>query len=204
MRVEFLLEEPSAEAVLSHLAPKILSAEVECGFHPFQGKPDLLKKLPSRLQGYSHWRERDLRIVILLDCDSEDCLDLKSKVERIVTDSQIFCVRYQPGTGPVKVLIRIAIEEIESWFLGDIAAVHAAYPRIPLTLEKRKGLRNPDDIKGGTWECLERILKEHGYHRGGLEKIRAAREIAACMEPSRNRSQSFHVFCEGLKRLVNR
>ena len=73
MRVEFLLEEPSAEAALTLRAPKLLPTDVECGFHAFQGKQNLLVKLPNQLRGYSQWRLHDLRIVVLLDRDSEDC-----------------------------------------------------------------------------------------------------------------------------------
>ena len=127
---------------------------------------------------------------------------MKERVERIIRDSRILSVPSQPDTGPVKVLTRIAIEEIEAWFLGDMPAIHTVYPRVPGTLEKSKGLRNPDDIKGGTWEYLERVLMKYGYHRGGLEKTRAAREIAAYVEPTRNRSKSFQVFCQGLRKLV--
>ena len=37
------------------------------------------------------------------------------------------------------------------------------------------------------------------YHPGGLEKIRAAREISNHMDPDRNRSRSFQVFRDALR-----
>ena len=46
MHVEFLLEEPSAEAALTAILPKILVDDVTFGFHVFEGKQDLLKKFP--------------------------------------------------------------------------------------------------------------------------------------------------------------
>lgn len=202
MRVEFLLEEQSAEAALKQLVPKLLPAEVDCEYHSFQGKPDLLTKLPERLRGYSKRSIPDLRIVVLIDRDNDNCRALKRKVEGIIHNSHIVPVHSQSNAGSMKILTRIAIEEIEAWFLGDMMAIRKAYPRVPDHLEKRKGLRSPDEIKGGTWEYLERILQKHGYYRGGLEKIRAASEIAIYMEPSRNRSRSFQAFCQGLNKLI--
>ncbi|WP_410250836.1 hypothetical protein [Sodalinema sp.] len=53
-------------------------------------------------------------------------------------------------------------------------------------------------MQGGTWETLEKVLQRGGYHKGGLEKLRAAREIAPHMNPSVNRSRSFQVFYKSL------
>lgn len=52
MHIEFLVEEPSAKAALSNLAPRIVPG-VEFRIIPFQGKHDLLSKLPARLRGYN-------------------------------------------------------------------------------------------------------------------------------------------------------
>ena len=49
MHIEFLVEEPSAEAALNNLAPLILGPEITFQVHPYNGKPDLLAKLPGRL-----------------------------------------------------------------------------------------------------------------------------------------------------------
>lgn len=73
----------------------------------------------------------------------------------------------------------------------------AAYPRVDANLSQKSAYRDPDAIKGGTWERLEDLLAS--YHPGGLEKIRAAGEIARQMQPDRNRSKRFQVFCEGLR-----
>jgi len=96
------------------------------------------------------------------------------------------------------VLNRISVEELEAWFFGDIPALCKVYPKLSPRLANQKGLRDPDAVKGGTWEKLERILQKQGYHQGGFPKILAARQISAQMEPARNRSHSFQVFCQGL------
>lgn len=79
MHVEFLLEEPSAEAALTAILPKILVDDVTFDFHVFEGKQDLLKKLPSRLKGYRRWIPNNLRIFVLIDEDRQDCQELKAR-----------------------------------------------------------------------------------------------------------------------------
>ena len=48
---------------------------------------------------------------------------------------------------------RLAVEELEAWFFGDVDAMATAYPRVPRTLAQRAPYRDPDRIKGGTWEA---------------------------------------------------
>jgi hypothetical protein len=141
-------------------------------------------------------------VVVLLDLDREDCKKLKRKLDRIVGDAGLRTKMSSGGQAGFQVLNRIAIEELEAWFFGDVAALHAAYPRVPLTLGQKSGFRDPDRIKGGTWERLEQVLQRHGYFKSGYPKVTAAREIAKHMDPSRNRSRSFQVFRDGLRALL--
>ena len=202
MHIEFLVEELSAEAALSSIVPKILGHEVSFAIHPHQGKQDLLKKLPGILTGYKAWLPEDWRIVVMIDADEEDCKKLKAKLEGISRNTGLLTKSTTSRGSNFQVLNRLAIEELEAWFFGDVEALHAAYPRIPLSLAKRAKYRDPDAIKGGTWEALERVFKRTGYYPSGLAKITAAREISAYMEPSHNRSRSFQVFREGLLALA--
>lgn len=56
---------------------------------------------------------------------------------------------------------------------------------------------------GGADETAsENRRQKAGYYREGLPKIELARNIAAHMDPSRNRSNSFRVFCRGLGELA--
>jgi len=202
MHIEFLVEEPSAEAALQNLLPKILGNVATFAIHPHQGKPDLLKKLPMRLKGYSHWLLGDWRIVILMDADDDDCLELKAQLEQIAWDAGLITKSAAPPGQQFQVLNRLAIEELEAWFLGDIEALHAAYPRVGLTLGQRAKYRNPDAIPGGTWEALERLLQRLNYFPEGLPKITVARQVSRHIDPARNRSRSFQVFREGLLELI--
>lgn len=52
--VEVLVEEPSMEAALRELLPKILTG-VTFHIYPFQDKADLLQRLPDRFRGYANW-----------------------------------------------------------------------------------------------------------------------------------------------------
>lgn len=199
MHIEFLVEEPSAEAALQNLVPKILGQNVSFAIHPHQGKTDLLAKLPGRLKGYRSWLPNDWRIVVLIDADyAKACQTLKAKLEAASHRAGLLTKSAAAAGSQFQVLNRLAIEELEAWFFGDIEAINAAYPRVDLNLGKKAKYRNPDAIAGGTWEALERELQRAGYYRGGLGKIVAAREISTHMNPERNRSESFQVFRQGL------
>ena len=201
MHVEFLVEEPSAEAALFNIVPKILH-DVTFRIHPFQGKQDLLSKLLPRLKGYRGWLPDDWKIVVLVDADDEDCKELKATLEEKAETAGLMTKSRRTSEPYFQVLNRLAIEELEAWFFGDVEAVHYVYPRVSLNLEKKANYRDPDAIRGGTWEALERELKKTGYFRGGFSKISIARDVSIHMVPDRNRSKSFRVFHEGLLSLL--
>ncbi|MBM4041653.1 MAG: DUF4276 family protein [Planctomycetes bacterium] len=201
MHLELLVEEPSAEAALSELLPKIVGVQVTWAIHVHQGKRDLLTKLPNRLRAYARWLPRDWAIVVLVDEDREDCLELKGLLQHSAEGAGLSTTA-RPGPGhSIQVVNRIAVEELEAWFFGDVEALRNAYPGVPATLAGKSKYRDPDAITGGTWEALERVLQRAGYFRGGLAKIEAARCIARVMEPSRNRSRSFCCFRDALAAL---
>ncbi|MBI2506286.1 MAG: DUF4276 family protein [Candidatus Latescibacteria bacterium] len=201
MHLEVLVEEPSAEAALKELLPKILKSTISFHVVVHGDKGDLLKKLPSRLQGYRAWMPSDWRIMVLIDEDRQDCRKLKFQLERIAREAG-FTTKSSARSGrSFQVLNRLAVEELEAWFFGDVNAILQAFPRIPRHLGKKSGYRDPDAIAGGTWEALERILQRAGYFPGGLPKIETARRIARFMNPGINRSKSFQVFRDGLFQL---
>lgn len=201
MHIELLVEEPSAEAALKNLVPKLMGEDISFNIHVFQGKQDLLKNLPKRLRGYRHWLPGDWYIVVLMDKDQEDCAKLKKKLEEIA-HNEGFITRSNTGhDGKFQVINRIAIEELEAWFFGDVVALQRAYRRVPKFLDKSRKFRNPDTIIN-TWESLEGVLQKVGYYRGGLPKIEVARRISLHMEPSRNISKSFQVFWGALQNLI--
>ncbi len=202
MHIEFFVEESSAEVALQEIVPKVVGQETSFQVHPFGGKPDLLKRLPDRLKAYRKWLPADWRIIVLVDQDRQNCLRLKRQLEGICNKAG-FSTKTKPRPdGFFDAVNRVAVEELEAWFLGDPQAVLAAYPRVPAAFAHGRRFRNPDAIPGGTAEALEWILRRAGYHRGGLGKVQAARDIARHMDPARNRSLSFCHFRGALEQLA--
>lgn len=204
MRIEFLVEEPSAEAALVNLVPKIVGEDICFKIHPYQGKQDLLRKLTQRLRGYARWLPEDWRIVVLIDEDRQDCRTLKRRLERSASEAGLHTKTTPRSNGRFEVLNRLAIEELEAWFFGDVGALVAAYPGVPPSLDKRASYGDPDAIRvhGGTCEALEHVLRAARYHPAGMPKIETAQRISEQMMPARNRSRSFQVFRDALREMA--
>jgi hypothetical protein len=200
--IEFLVEEPSAEAALAELMPKIIGDRATWRIHAYQGKNDLLTKLPSRLKGYAGWLPQDCFILVLIDEDRENCRSLKKRLEKASTEAGLSTRSSRRRNDRIQVVNRIAVEELEAWFFGDVPAIRRAYPGIPVGLSQKANYRDPDAITGGTWEALERVLQRAGYFKAGLAKIEAARSIARKMDPQQNRSRSFRCFRDALLTLL--
>lgn len=113
MKLVFLLEEASTKCLLDVLLPKILPKSVEFQTIPHRGKRDLQKSIPRKLRG---WNEPgDVRFIIVHDQDAKDCIRLKQELLSLCE-----------GTGK-EVLVRIACQEMESWYFGDVNALAIAY-----------------------------------------------------------------------------
>lgn len=202
--VEVLVEEPSMAAALEAILPKLLGG-ASFAVRVYQGKTDLLAKLPSRLTAYARSMVGGMRIVVIVDRDADDCRRLKAKLEQMAERAGLRTRRAARGgadPGAWVMLTLVAIEELEAWYFGDWAAVRSAFPGAPATVPDQAPYRDPDAIQGGTAEALERVLRRAGYFEGGLAKIQAAREIAPRMDPAVNRSRSFQVFRDALQEMV--
>ena len=195
--VEFLVEEPSMEAFLRALLPRLLPPDRSFDVRVFQGKPDLLRKLENRLRGYAKWLPEDHRIVVMVDRDNDECHALKAQLEEAAGRAGLLS-RSRATEYPWQLVNRVVIEELEAWYFGDWQAVRAAYPRVSAANPNKAPYRIPDAIVGGTWEAFERILKRRGYFTTGLRKAEAARAIATHIDPARNRSQSFGLFVDAI------
>jgi len=191
MHLEILVEELSMAEALEILVPQIVPGHT-FGVHPYQGKTDLLGKLNERLRSYAGMRSSwsELRVVLVVDRDNEDCHDLKQKLLNACSAAKC------------DALCRIAIEELEAWFFGDVDALRAAYPSVPASLASKAKYRDPDAIAGGTWEALERVLQRAGHYANGIPKVEVARKVAEHMRPDANQSRSFQVFRDGLRQIV--
>ncbi len=197
--VVLIVEEPSMEAALRMLLPRLLGP-LSFEVYPHQCKDELLARLPGRLQGYAAWIPKTWRIVVVVDRDDDDCDKLKARLEKTAIDAGLL-TRSTAKKKPYVVVNRLAIEELEAWYFGDWEAVRAAYPKAPPSIPSQAKYRDPDAVRGGTWEAFERVLQKAGYFAGGLRKIEAARTIATRMEPRRNASRSFRALRDVLREL---
>jgi hypothetical protein len=199
--LELLVEEASMEAFLRALLPRLLPNDRSFEVHPFQGKADLLGKLQARLRGYAQWLPADWRIVVVVDSDDEDCEKLKGRLEEMAAGAGLL-TRSRAGKQQWQLVSRLAIEELEAWYFGDWTAVCSAYSRVSPSVPNQAGYRDPDAIRGGTWEAFERILQRHGYYKAGLLKIEAARTIGAFVDAARTRSRSFAMFRDAIAEAI--
>lgn len=188
------------EELLRQILPRLVP-NLTFEIFPFLSKDDLLKKLPDRLRAYSKWLPETTCILVVVDRDDDDCKKLKSRLDKMAKDAGL-ATRARANGAQFKVINRIAVEELEAWYFGDWEAVCAAYPRVPRTVSHKASFRNPDSIKGGTWEAFERVLQAAGYFAGGLRKLEAARAIGAHLDPGRSVSPSFCALRDALLRLT--
>lgn len=203
MHIELLVEEPSAEALLRGLVPRIVGREISFEIHVHQGKKDLFAKLPGRLRGYRQWLPADWRIIVLVDEDRQDCRAIKSQMEDAARKARLATPGSPKPGATAQVCNRLAIEELEAWYFGDVDALVKAFPRVSRNLAQQAKCRNPDAIRGGTWEVLQRVLQRAGYYLAGLNKIHLARTLSPHMDPDRNRSKSFCLLRDTLRRLAS-
>ncbi len=178
MTIVFLLEEKSMKYFLDGILPRILPEGVAYRTIPHEGKSDLQKSIPIKLRG---WTQPDTKFVVVQDQDTNDCYDLKQKLQNI-------CAPYQK-----EVLIRIACHELESWYFGDLDAVSEAYGKDLRNLKNKRAYRVPDAIVYPKEE-LRRILPVH-------QQISGAKKIAPYIDIDGNRSVSFQMFVKGVRRL---
>ena len=169
------------EVTLRALLPKLLPDFRELKHWMIishQGKSDLERSYPRKMK---EWREPGVRFIILRDNDGADCLVLKRQLISRIPD-------HVP-----EYLVRIVCQELESWLLGDLAAVAVAYPAAARHRQfKSLAKRDPDQLTNAA-ELMKNLT-------GTQVKVSRAAMIAKQMRPEKNRSRSFQVFVNGLRR----
>lgn len=213
MHLEFLVEDSSGARLLAGLVPKILGPLGEphsWRIHPYKGigripknlgrqgdaaKRVLLQQLPRLLQGYGKTPGIDA-LVVVVDSDRNDCSALLQEMRALLASCD-------PAP---RTLFRLAIEEIEAWYLGDRQALLGAYPRAKMEVLNRY----VQDAVCGTWELLadavhpggSGAVKRIGWPLPGQLKHEWADKIGPLLDPERNSSPSFGKLRDGLRRLV--
>ena len=112
-RFEIPVEEPSMEAFLNAVLPRMLPAGTAFEIHSFPGKQALLRKLEERLKGYAGFLTDDHRIMVIVDRDDDDCKDLKFRLESACANTRLRSRRVG-ATSDWEIVTRIAVEELEA------------------------------------------------------------------------------------------
>jgi len=120
--------------------------------------------------------------------DNDDCKELKSHMLGLLDHCDL-----QPT-----VLFRIAIEEIEAFYLGDRRAIRQAYPKAKLY----KSESYIQDSICGTWEVFQNVIGAYSE-----SKVEWARRIGEHLTtewkgPNANRSKSFQNLCKAILKLI--
>ncbi len=214
MHIEILVEDSSGAAIIEKLLPQMIISEQgephTWRIHPYKGigrlpnnlhssqdpaKRALLNQLPRLLLGYGKTPGIDA-VIVVLDSDKRDC---KSFLQEL----NVMLQQCHPAPNT---LFRLAIEEMEAWYLGDREALLAAYPKA-----KQEVLdRYQQDSICGTWELLADAIYPGGYTAiqkagwplPGQVKHEWAQQIALWMDVERNVSPSFCKLRDGLRRLI--
>lgn len=178
----FLLEEPSAKDFLEAVVPRLIPDDVVLRFLVFEGKSDLENSITPKLQG---WRLPNSAFVIVRDQDAGQCKVIKKRLLRLASNSL-----------KTRFLVRIACRELESWILGDWGAVAQAFQEPHLaSYSKKAAYRNPDELANPVDELRKFIP--------GYQKRDGARRVGPLVDFGRNQSNSFRVFCEGVRTLAS-
>jgi len=182
MTLVFFLEEPSAEEMLKGVLPMILPDNVFPKYIIFQGKQDMEKHLVKRLRG---WCTPDTRFVVIRDQDAADCHDVKAKLVDLCNEG-----------GKPDTLVRVACHELESFFLGDLAAIETGLKIKGLARRQfSRKFRDPDKLVNPVQEINR--LTNYRY-----QKKSGSRVIGPHLQLEVNRSRSFLILISGIKRLL--
>lgn len=199
MSVHLLVEGASERAFLEPWCRRLLNGD-RVRIHPHQGKgrlrqpfserPNprhrgLLDQLPAKLRGFAAAVPPPHGVVVLIDADDENCAEVAKDVLEAAEE-------VAPS---LNVIVRVAVEETEAFYLGDLRAIEKAYPGANMTLAREY---EPDSIVG-TWELFGRVIGDDGENKvAWAETMGEAVTISA----ARTRSPSHRALMRALRRLL--
>lgn len=184
-RLIFMLEEPSMKVLLDELVPRLVpgwraNEHFLCVKH--EGKSDLDKSLARKLKA---WQTPGDRFMVVRDNDNADCKVIKQRY-----------IRMCQSCGRSDTLVRLVCQELEAWYLGDLTALADLYGDQKLVSPAmQKRYTEPDQ-----WQ---KPSAELDRHIPSFQKSSAARGMASRMNLDHNRSRSFNVFLQGVRRLAD-
>lgn len=180
--IVFLLEELSMEEMLKELLPRICPIGVRVRYIKFEGKQDLERGMTKKLRGYL---VPNAQFVILRDQDSGNCMEIKEHLK-------VLCHQ----AGKPDVTVRIVCRELESWYLGDLAAVESAFGIGGLSNRQSENIFRRPDNHNNAKQILRKLTSDRYRPKS------SSREIGKYLNPGQNTSHSFRVFVESIKRIA--
>lgn len=177
------VEERSAGIVVDVLAARI-APEKTVRVIEHEGKQDLKRSYPKKINAWRH--PTDVPFLVLHDNDGGDCRSLKAVLLRAV-----------PQTGVSRTKVRLVMQHLESWYLGDAPALVAAgllTPSRAVTIAGSAKFRDPDLLGNAKLE-FHKLHKQTG-------QILLARRIAPHLNLDTNRSHSFRLLVSTLRDLL--
>jgi hypothetical protein len=183
--IAFFLEELSAKVMLEGFI-KVNFPDADQKFSlqykVHEGKQDLENHLERRIK---YWKTPETIFVVMRDQDSGDCTLIKRKLKEKCK-----------AAGHPEAIVRIACHELESFYLGDPAAIEKGLEIHNIGKHSiRKLFREPDS--------LDRPSKELAYITGNkYQKVDGSRKIAPFLNPLINTSKSFNVLYKTLNQLL--
>lgn len=211
MHFEILVEDRSGKTFLETIMPRIINESHSFRVIAYSGighlpknersikdlrTKMLLNNLPQLLEGYGKTYSGSYnKASIIVVCDLDDrCL--KSFKDELLS------ILNRCNPKPLAFFC-IVIEEGEAWLLGDLNAIHKAFPEAKLKLIESY----INDSIIGTWELLADVVYPGGRYalinKGpqvvGAEKSVWAQKIAEHMDIFKNNSPSFNYFLSKIK-----
>jgi hypothetical protein len=171
-KLVFMIEEYSMKVLLEGLLPRFFPGlNFLCVSH--EGKQDLEKSIPRKLRA---WKEPGVRFIVVRDNDGENCTQLKQRLAELCREG------HRPDS-----IVRIACQELEAWYLGDVEALAEAFGDDGLrNLNTKERFRDPDAVVQPARALMDLIPE--------FQKVSGARRMAQTLRRDASTSRSFQVF----------
>ncbi len=177
-----LTEEKSAKIVVENLVGRIIPDWYSVVL-VHQGKTDLQQSVTRKIRSWRH--PVGTRFIILRDNDGGDCVLTKKEFTELIPQQQ------RPRTS-----VRLVMQCLESWYLGDLPALTEAGlldARKAERLRNKSIYRNPDRVPN----AKQIFMNLHGEHG----QVNLAQKISPYMSLDDNMSPSFRLFVRTLRSL---
>jgi hypothetical protein len=183
--IAFFLEELSAKVMLEgFIKANFPGADQKFSlqYKVHEGKQDLENHLEMRMK---YWKTPETVFVVMRDQDSGDCNVIRRKLKEQCE-----------AAGHPEAIVRIACHELESFYLGDPAAIEKGLEIHNIRKHDRRKLFSEPDLIDQPSKQLVYVTKNK------YQKIDGSRKIAPYLNPLINTSKSFNVLYKTLNQLL--